>query len=231
MRLRTPGIYEVGSLGACTLISRCALKRGVNFAPIPNLTIHGEDRFFCIRAAVLGLGLYVDTRSPAYHIYWEQDLEGVLTYVRSCLDRSHSLKTMLGGERITLSMVVRNEEGRYLSRVLKGLAEHIDEAVIIDDGSTDGTVGLCRSLLRGIPFHIIQNHASMFANEVELRKKQWDETVKTNPDWILNLDADEVIEDGFWVHARDIVGDPANDVCCFRLYDMWNETQCREDAF
>lgn len=196
-----------------TLISRSALQRGVSFAPIPNLTIHGENRFFCIRAAVLGLGLYVDTRSPAYHMYREQELEGALAYVQNCLDRPHSLKTMLGGERITLSMVLRNEEGRYLSRVLKALAGHIDEAVIIDDGSTDGTVGLCRSLLQGIPLHIIQNPTSMFANEVELRKKQWDETIKRNPDWILNLDADEVIEESFWAHARAMVGDPANGVC------------------
>ena len=76
-QLRIPGLYEVGGLGACTLISSRALIAGVSFQPIKNLTISGEDRFFCIRAAVLGIDLFVDTHYPAYHIYREQDLEGV----------------------------------------------------------------------------------------------------------------------------------------------------------
>jgi len=81
-QLRIPGLYEVGGLGACTLISRAALAKGVSFKPIKNLTIHGEDRFFCIRAAVLGIDLFVDTHYPAYHIYREQDLDGVQDYLK-----------------------------------------------------------------------------------------------------------------------------------------------------
>ena len=80
--LRIPGLYEVGGLGACTLINRAALAEGVSFKPIKNLTIHGEDRFFCIRAAVLGIDLFVDTHYPAYHIYREQDLDGVQDYLK-----------------------------------------------------------------------------------------------------------------------------------------------------
>ena len=83
-QLRIPGVYEVGGLGACTLISRAALTEGVNFKSIKNLTIRGEDRFFCIRAAVLGIDLFVDTHYPAYHIYREQDLDGVEEYVKVC---------------------------------------------------------------------------------------------------------------------------------------------------
>jgi len=83
-QLRIPGLYEVGGLGACTLISKAALEAGVNFKPIKNLTINGEDRFFSIRAAVLGIDLFVDTYYPAYHIYREKDLEGVQDYVEGC---------------------------------------------------------------------------------------------------------------------------------------------------
>lgn len=79
-QLKIPGIYEVGGLGACTLISRKALLKGVDFSYISNLTIHGEDRFFCIRAAVLGIRLYVDTVYPAYHIYRPSDLKTVPQY-------------------------------------------------------------------------------------------------------------------------------------------------------
>lgn len=82
--LRRPGIYEVGGLGACTLISRRALEAGANFSKIKNLSLTGEDRHFCVRAAVLGFPLYVDTHLPAYHIYRNKDLEGVSTY-RDCV--------------------------------------------------------------------------------------------------------------------------------------------------
>ncbi|MCK6206015.1 hypothetical protein KZX50_11235 [Bacillus infantis] len=75
--LRKPGIYEVGGLGACTLISREALEKGVNFEEIKNLSFWGEDRHFCVRASSLGIPLYVDTYYPAYHIYRDSDLEKV----------------------------------------------------------------------------------------------------------------------------------------------------------
>lgn len=222
--LRVPGVYAVGGLGACTLLQRSALQKGVNFAPIANLTIHGEDRFFCIRAAVLGIGLFVDTHYPAYHIYRQADLAGAEEYVQTS-------KTVRLTGRVTLSMVVRNEANRYLRRVLESLVGHIDEAVIIDDASTDQTVAICREVLAGIPLHLIQNRESLFANEACLRKQQWEETVKTSPDWILNLDADELLESRFWQNSRALLSNPALERCCFRLYDMWNETQYREDSF
>lgn len=73
-QLRTPGIYEVGGLGACTLISKEAIDKGVSFREIPNLSFAGEDRHFCIRAAALGLKLFVDTHYPALHIYRDSDI-------------------------------------------------------------------------------------------------------------------------------------------------------------
>lgn len=73
--LKKPGIYKVGGLGACTLISRKALIEGVSFEMINNLSLTGEDRHFCVRAAVLGFELFADTYYPPFHIYRESDLE------------------------------------------------------------------------------------------------------------------------------------------------------------
>lgn len=75
--LKTPGLYKVNGLGACTLISRHALEKGVDFTEIPNLQIPGEDRPFCIRAGVLGFDLFMDTYYPAYHIHQEKYLDRV----------------------------------------------------------------------------------------------------------------------------------------------------------
>ena len=55
----------------------------------------GEDRHFCIRAAALGLSLYVDTHYPAYHIY-----SGRIDFFR-CLFRIFSRRSDDGrGQRI-----------------------------------------------------------------------------------------------------------------------------------
>lgn len=67
-QMKIPGLYVVDGLGACTLIKRSALEKGVNFTEIYNLKIWGEDRPFCIRAGVAGIKLYMDTHYPAYHI-------------------------------------------------------------------------------------------------------------------------------------------------------------------
>jgi hypothetical protein len=72
--LKKPGIYKVGGLGGCTLMSRAVLKSPVSYSKIPNLSFLGEDRHFCVRAAVLGFELYVDTCYPAFHLYRLADL-------------------------------------------------------------------------------------------------------------------------------------------------------------
>lgn len=83
-KLRKPGVYKVGGLGACTLISSKALNSGISFSKLPNINFRGEDRHFCIRAAVLGFELYVDTHYPAYHIYRKAELSGAQEYKSRC---------------------------------------------------------------------------------------------------------------------------------------------------
>ena len=83
-RMETPGTYEIGGLGACTLLSKKALAKGARFKKIKNLTFWGEDRHFCIRAAALDLEMFVDTFYPAYHIYRESYLDGVNTFKENC---------------------------------------------------------------------------------------------------------------------------------------------------
>lgn len=101
-QLRVPGIYEVGGLGACTLISRKALLAGVSFSEIRNLTLWGEDRHFCVRALALGLSLWVDTHYPAYHIYRESLLAGVEEFKARCKkDMQAGQETSHSGSQFT----------------------------------------------------------------------------------------------------------------------------------
>ncbi|OME94851.1 MULTISPECIES: glycosyltransferase [Paenibacillus] len=243
-QLKVPGVYEVGGLGACTLISRHAMVAGVNFKPIKNLSFWGEDRHFCVRAAAIGFPLYVDTFFPAYHIYRESDLEGVEKFKREHGEEITPSNRVLfpndvckkigpavnrGQKKLTLTMVLKNEGNRYLRQVLEEHRKYIDEAVIIDDASVDNTVDVCLDTLQGIPVRIVRNDISKFNNEVDLRKQQWEETLKTEPDWILNLDADEIFESRFSEEIHLLLKQSEVDVVCFRLYDFWNQTHYRED--
>lgn len=73
-RLAVPGHYEVGGLGACTLIERSVLEK-VRFDPVPNFPMRGEDRWFCMRAGVLDVPLLADTCLTPWHVYRDADLE------------------------------------------------------------------------------------------------------------------------------------------------------------
>ncbi len=132
---------------------------------------------------------------------------------------------------IRLSMIVKNEERRYLRRVLEHAKRYIDDAVIVDDASTDGTVALCEEVLAGIPYRIMVNAESMFHNEWELRLRQWNETVRDNPEWIIFLDADEIFEDSFIDGVKDLTRAEDCYAYSFRLYDFWDEEHYREDAY
>jgi glycosyltransferase involved in cell wall biosynthesis len=133
-QLRQPGVYKVGGLGACTLITKHALARGVKFAEIPNISYWGEDRHFSIRATALGLSLYVDTHYPAYHLYRASDLTRLPAYKRKC----RISMNQDDGITISLCMIVKNEED-VLERCLASIQKIVDEIIIVDTGSTDRT--------------------------------------------------------------------------------------------
>lgn len=227
--LRRPGRYEVGGLGACTLIRRVAVERGVSFRPVPNLQLVGEDRDFCVRAAALGIPLHVDTHCPALHLYRPRDLERVAKFRADCAAEPPPGWRKSSGNRVVLSMIVRNEAGRVLDEVLRHAASYVDAAVIIDDASTDETVAVCRAALGDLPHEIVTLDRSRFAQEHELRRLQWEHTLAAEPDWILNLDADELFEDAIRDLLPALVDQTQVDAYSFRLYDMWSPTQYRSD--
>ncbi len=138
-QLKRPGIYEVGGLGACTLISRKAIKLGVSFSQIPNLSFWGEDRHFCIRAAALGLKLYVNTQYPAYHIYRESDLEGVGSYKIRAAKGEYLYKPVI-------TLVYTSLSGSNTWALYKCVPEYIKEQfdveLVVQDNSANyyGTV-------------------------------------------------------------------------------------------
>lgn len=136
-KLRQPGLYEVGGLGACTLISRKALLAGVRFAEIKSLTYWGEDRHFCLRAAALGFDLFVETTYPAYHIYRDDDLEGVEMYY---LGESEIARPLPDGDESDLY----GQAQRLLSYGYEELAiDHLERFIAQGSGSQLERVDAC----------------------------------------------------------------------------------------
>ena len=96
------------------------------------------------------------------------------------------------------AMLVRNESGRWLEKVLSEMCKVCDTFVIVDDASDDNTVQICHNVMsmgHKKTLHVFKSHESLWAtNEVDQRKKLWDMATSKIPNggWILNFDADEI---------------------------------------
>lgn len=81
-RLIDRQVVPVFGQGACTLIRRGALMKGVSFAPVPGNTgaglMQGEDRHFCIRAEQLHIRMVADGWPDIFHIYHRPEDEALI---------------------------------------------------------------------------------------------------------------------------------------------------------
>ncbi|MFJ7663248.1 glycosyltransferase [Lysinibacillus sp. NPDC097162] len=187
-QLKVPGVYEVGGLGACTLISRKALLKGVRFKQLKNLSFWGEDRHFCIRATALDLQLFVDTRFPAFHIYRDSDLLGAQKFNDEILTEKKEKAT------VSLCMIVKNEE-QVLARCLSSVQGTVDEIIIVDTGSSDKTKEIARQYTNDIyDFEWIDDFS-------KARNFSFSKATK---DYILWLDADDILQESERLHFSSL---------------------------
>ena len=87
---------------------------------------------------------------------------------------------------ITLSaVIIAHNEERNIGRCIKSLQGVADEIVVVDSGSTDGTVDICQSCGVRPVSHEWEGYAQQknFANGL------------ATGDWLLSLDADEALSD------------------------------------
>jgi glycosyltransferase involved in cell wall biosynthesis len=119
--------------------------------------------------------------------------------------------------RISLCMIVKNEEA-CLGRCLKSVCDHVDEIIIVDTGSTDGTVEIAKSYGARIYHHPWENDFSKHRNQ---------SISYATGDWIFQLDADEELfpEDGSAL--RDIVRKGKADYYHCRFYDVNKDASVR----
>jgi glycosyltransferase involved in cell wall biosynthesis len=83
---------------------------------------------------------------------------------------------------LTCCIIAHNEADR-IERCIRAVKDIVDEVVVVDSGSTDATVAKAEALGAKVVFHAWDGYGP---------QKRFAEDCAAN-DWILNLDADEVV--------------------------------------
>lgn len=107
------------------------------------------------------------------------------------------------------------------------LSELVDEIVIVDNGSTDGTL----ETYKKYPKIVSVLHTEGF-NEGRDKIMVLDEAKKRNPDWILWCDGDEVFEKHLTRKTLDrYMGNKKLNRIVFRMCNFWlSKKKCRYDG-
>jgi tetratricopeptide (TPR) repeat protein len=100
------------------------------------------------------------------------------------------------GMTLTLAMIVKDEE-EHLGRCLQAAAPWVDQLVVVDTGSTDRTVEI--ALAHGAQVH----HHAWTGDFAAARNVSFE---AATCDWVLYLDADEVLVDGHGARLRELLG-------------------------
>jgi len=86
--------------------------------------------------------------------------------------------------KLSLCMIVRDNEAD-IEKALASIAPYVDETVIVDTGSTDGTVDICRKFTDKIWIHPWEHDFSLHRNQ---------SLDYATGDWIVYIDSDEVMD-------------------------------------
>ena len=117
------------------------------------------------------------------------------------------------GSRISLCMIVRDEEEK-LPRCLENVASLVDEIVLVDTGSSDRTVEIAKEYGARTGFFAWCDDFAAARNE----------SLKlATGDWILWLDADDILEPEYHDQIRHLVQQPRDRSFLFVLDDRGYE--------
>lgn len=110
---------------------------------------------------------------------------------------------------LSLCMIVKNE-AFFLRRCLEQAAPHVDEIVVVDTGSSDDTRAIAGEFTEHVYDYTWQDDFAA-ARNFSLRQ--------ASGDWIIVLDADEVIAPEDWTRIRALMADPDRDAYLLIQYN------------
>jgi glycosyltransferase involved in cell wall biosynthesis len=100
---------------------------------------------------------------------------------------------------LSLCMIVKNEE-EYIARALRNVKPLVDEMIVVDTGSTDRTRDIAKELGARV-FNFSWNENFSDARNFSISK--------ASGQWILVLDADEIISPSDFEKLKELVGAPS----------------------
>lgn len=119
-----------------------------------------------------------------------------------------------GTDSISLCMIVKNEENN-LVRCLNSVKDVVDEIIIVDTGSSDGTVEIAKSFGANVYFHPWEGDFS--------KARNYSMKYATGK-WILILDADEEFEKCHGPKLNEIVRNNNSSVVSFVVKNLYKES-------
>lgn len=122
--------------------------------------------------------------------------------------------------KLVASMIVKNEFDRYLKQSIEHLLTYCDEVRVLDDGSTDGGFEWLGGLNK--PVFVKKNPGpSFFEHEGRARQALLEYTMTAKPDFVLSIDADEFVSDGFSLRQM-ITTRPQDSIFTLNMVEVWN---------
>lgn len=110
-------------------------------------------------------------------------------------------------------------ESRWIRMVLESLVGVCDHVFILDDHSTDNTVEICQSF-----GSFVSGFCSSFDTLDEARDKTFllHQAMEHNPEWILMIDGDEVLESDAPKKFLYLLDRPAFSIYTLQILYLWN---------
>ena len=113
---------------------------------------------------------------------------------------------------ISVCMIVKNEQD-MLPRCLRSIVDWVDQIIIVDTGSSDNSVEIAKS------FGALVYHHKW---EADFSKHQNQSIDYASSDWILQLDADEELEEGSGPIIRKIIKNTGVDAYFVNIISYFN---------
>ncbi|MBI2656740.1 glycosyltransferase family 2 protein, partial [Candidatus Woesearchaeota archaeon] len=115
---------------------------------------------------------------------------------------------------ISLCMIAKNEE-KFLEQCLNSVKDIVDEIIIVDTGSTDKTKDIAKKFNAKVyDFKWIDDFSAARNESIKHAAK----------DWILVLDADEILDEEGRKAIRELVNNKENDAYLLLQKNYTNES-------